>query len=319
MKLHEFYRAAVEKGIEYDPRGREGVKRYLNRVKEVYENLSDNEKKEHGEESLVNPYADTRVLYGKRNREITGKLLVGIDISVGEILLADRLKEKGVDIDLVISHHPGGKALLKFFKVMNMQADILHSYGVPINVAEDLLEDRVSEVERGLLPINVNQAPDAAKLLNVPFICIHTPADNAVATYLQNIMDKERPETVDEVVKRLKAEPEFKHASQKHMEVKILAGKPYRRAGKVFVDMTGGTQGSIKIFEKLSNAGIGTIVVMHMKASYIEEAKKQHLNVVLAGHSSSDSLGVNLILDHICSIHPFEIIECSGFRRFSRA
>ncbi len=48
MKLHEFYRAAVEKGIEYDPRGREGVKRYLNRVKEVYENLSDNEKKEHG-------------------------------------------------------------------------------------------------------------------------------------------------------------------------------------------------------------------------------------------------------------------------------
>jgi len=318
VKLHDIYRAAVEKGVEYDPRGREGVERYLQRVKEVYEKLSDEEKREHGAESLVNPYTDTRVLYGQRDREITSKIMVGIDISIGEILLADRLREKGMNIDLVISHHPAGKALIKFFKVMNMQADILNSFGIPINVAEDLLEERVAEVEHSLLPVNVNQAPDAAKLLDVPFMCIHTPADNAVATHLQGIMDEEKPDTVDAVVTRLKEEPEFKHYSQKHMEVQILAGKPDRRAGKVFVDMTGGTEGSIKILAKLSIAGIGTLVVMHMKPKYIEEARKHHLNVVLAGHMASDSLGTNLIIDHLCSLHPFEILECGGFRRFQR-
>lgn len=70
-----------------------------------------------------------------------------------------------------------------------MQADILNKFGVPINVAEDILSDRIKEVQRRVMPINHTRAVDAARLLNIPFMCVHTPADNAVTTYLQQLID----------------------------------------------------------------------------------------------------------------------------------
>ena len=42
----------------------------------------------------MNPYADTRILYGDPDTEVSS-ILVGIDLEVGEVLLADRLREKG--------------------------------------------------------------------------------------------------------------------------------------------------------------------------------------------------------------------------------
>ncbi len=79
-------------------------------------------------------------------------MLVGIDIEVGEVLLAETLKNRGESIDLIMSHHPEGKAYANLYSVMHMQSDILNKFGVPINIAEDLLEGRIKEVERRLMP-----------------------------------------------------------------------------------------------------------------------------------------------------------------------
>ncbi len=57
---------------------------------------------------------------------------------------------------------------------------------------------------------------------------------------------------------------------------------------------------------------------MHISEEHRKEAEKSHLNVVLAGHISSDTLGLNLIIDEISKSDSFEIIECSGFKRFKR-
>ncbi|MCG2796364.1 MAG: hypothetical protein L6427_10975, partial [Actinomycetia bacterium] len=51
--------------------------------------------------------------------------------------------------------------------------------------------------------------------------------------------------------------------------------------------------------EKLAQAGVGTIVGMHMGDKPRKEAEKQHVNVVIAGHIASDSIGVNLFLDEL--------------------
>jgi len=88
-------------------------------------------------------------------------------------------------------------------------------------------------------------------------------------------------------------------------------GDENRRAGKVFVDMTGGTEGSVKIYEKLADAGVGTVVGMHI-------SEEHHVNVVIAGHIASDALGLNLIFDELCRIDKLDIIECSGFVRIDR-
>jgi hypothetical protein len=42
------------------------------------------------------------------------------------------------------------------------------------------------------------------------------------------------------------------------------------------------------------------------------------MNVIVAGHISSDNLGLNLLIDEISKGDSLEILECSGFKRFSR-
>jgi len=315
--LKKIYEAVVAKGMEKDPRGKEAVKKTLEKRVKTYENMKEDEKEFFDAESLVNPYADTRILNGTGDEDVK-TALVGIDMEMAEILLADRLSSKGQKIDLVISHHPEGKAYANFYEVMHMQADILNKFGVPINVAESLLEDRIKEVERRLSPMNHARAVDIAKLLNIPFLCVHTPADNMVASYLQQVFDEKKPDTLEDMMKILKNIPEYREAARNNAGPKILLGSKDRRAGKVFVDMTGGTEGAKDIFENLVNSGVNTIVVMHLSEDHRKEAEKHHMNAVLAGHISSDNLGMNLMFDEIQKTDSLEVLPCSGYRRFSR-
>jgi hypothetical protein len=316
LKLKAIYDMAVKKGIENDPRGKKEVDKALKKAKKSYGELKNIEKKEFDKEKLSNPYSDTRILYGKSDGEIK-TILAGIDIEVGEILMADRLREKGRPIDMVMAHHPEGKALADLHEVMGMQSEIMEIFGVPINVAEGLMASRISEVKRGLMPLNHNRAVDAARLFDIPMMCVHTPADNMVTAFLQKIFDNKKTETLDDIIKLLKDIPEFEEAAKIAAGPAIVVGDKRRKPGKVFVDMTGGTGGSDAAFVKLSQAGVGTIVGMHIGEKHRKEAEKNHINVVIAGHIASDSLGMNLILDELVK-EGIEIIPCSGLTRFSR-
>jgi len=321
LKLKDLYNFVIKKGIEVDPRGKKEVEKDLKRVKDSYESLKpdDPETQAFDKESLTNPYSDSRILNGDPDTDVKN-LLVGIDIEVGEILLAERLLSKGEKIDIVLSHHPEGRPYANLYEVMHIQADILNKFGVPITVADDLLSQRMKEVERRLMPFNHRRAVDAAKLLNIPFMCIHTPADNFVATYLQRSFDEKKPDTLKDILNVLNDVPEYQTAQKETIGPKIMIGSKEKRAGKIFVDMTGGTEGSKDIFERLSQAGLGTIVAMHLSDDHRKEAEKHHINVVIAGHISSDNLGMNLLLDEIEKIEPdgLGILCCSGFKRFKR-
>jgi len=315
MTIGEIYELAVQKGKENDPRGIEAVEKELERLRQDYEELKPAEKEVFDLERLKNPYADTRVLYGDLEAKVE-RVMVGIDIEVGEILLADRLREKQ-PLDLVIAHHPEGAALANLHLVMHMQEDILANYGVPINIAEGLMSERIAEVNRGLLPVNHQRGIDAARLLDVPLMCIHTPADNMVNTYLQRRFDEAKPYRVKDVLSILREEPEYAAAEKKGAALKVVAGSKERRAGKVLVDMTGGTGGSKDIFEHLATAGVGTIVGMHISERNLEKAREAHVNVVIAGHMASDSIGINLILDELVR-RGIDVVPCSGLIRVAR-
>ncbi len=47
------------------------------------------------------------------------------------------------------------------------------------------------------------------------------------------------------------------------------------------------------------DAGVGTIVEMHMSDEKKKLAEEHHLNVIIAGYMTSDSVGMNAILDEI--------------------
>lgn len=317
MTLKQFYRFAIECGITNDPRGKKHVIAELKQNKKEYDKLSLEEKKEYDSEKLVNPYNDSRILYEGCGTGAIKSIMIGIDMETPELLLADRLKQRGTKVDLVLAHHPEGQSYVNFYEVMGMQADILNRCGVPINVAEGLMEKRMGVVGRKVMSSNHFRPVDAAGLLDIPYMNIHTPADNCVAVYLSKLMDSEKPRLVGDVIRILKKIPEYHRASLQFNGPRVIAGNEKKRAGKIFVDMTGGTEGSEEIFEKLSVSGVGTIVGMHMSEKHLENAKKSHINVVIAGHISSDNLGLNLLLSRVMKKYGLlNIIPCSGYYFF---
>lgn len=317
MKLIQLYKKAIQIGIENDPRGKDEVLKDLEKRKKEYESIPEKKREFFDIESLENPYSDSRILFGTGEEEIK-TIIVGIDMEVGEVVLADSLRKNGTPVDLILSHHPEGSAYARLFSVMHMQADILGRFGVPINIAESLMEGRIKEVERKLMPINHTRAVDAARLLNIPFMCLHTPADNMVTTYLQKLFDEKKPYTLDDVIDLLLEIPEYRDAEKNNAGPKILIGNKKRKAGKIFVDMTGGTEGAKDIFHSIALSGINTIVAMHLSEEHRKEAEKNHINIVIAGHIASDNLGLNLLLDKITEGEDIKILECSGFRRIKR-
>jgi putative NIF3 family GTP cyclohydrolase 1 type 2 len=317
MKLREMYETAVQIGMRADPRGEAGLARVLELARQEYEDLKESDRWEFDQERLVNPFADTRILYGDPETEV-GSMLVGIDIDPGEVLLVDALRARGRSVDMVLAHHPEGRALNRLEEVMMIQPEVWRTYGVPINFGEAVMAERMSEITRGLHPHNCYRAVNACTLLDIPFMCAHTAADNCVNGFVQKQMDELGEDaTVGEVVKVLKAIPEYHSAVLLGSGPSIFVGDPKRRTGKIMVDMTGGTEGPLESLGRLSVAGVGTIVGMHMREEHRKRAESEHLNVVIAGHLSSDSLGMNLILDEY-EKRGMSMIPCSAFTRVSR-
>jgi putative NIF3 family GTP cyclohydrolase 1 type 2 len=313
MKVQDIYNLAVKMGIESDFRGAGGVQKFLDSKKKIFESMSEKDRAEFDKESLENPYLDSGVYNVSEDKEIK-KVLVGIDIGPEEILIA---KELG-DIDLVIAHHPIGKGLAQLADVMELQADVYNYYGVPINVAEGLMRERISEVARGVNSSNHQRTVDAAKLMKVNLINSHTPCDNLAAKFLKNLIEGKNPERVSDLINILKEIPEYKEAMKIGVGPKIFVGAPENHCGKIALsEITGGTSGSAKLYEKMAQAGIGTSVGMHISEEHKKEAELAHINIVIAGHMSSDSLGVNLFLDEL-EKQGIEIVPCSGLTRFSR-
>jgi len=318
MKLEKLYKKAVEIGIENDLRGKAEIKIILKEEKEKHKKLKGEEAEYYDKDRLFNPFSDTRVLNGDLNTEVK-KVVAGIDMEVGEIIFTYLLnKDQGQKIDLIIAHHPEGYALAQLYDVMKLQADLLASYGITISVAEQLLEKRISEIERRLMPVNHNRSVDIARVLGIPMMCIHTPADNCVTNYLKKTFEKEKPYKLKDLMKILKNIPEYKKLSKLQVPPKIVSGSEENKCGKIFVDMTGGTEGSKEIFEKYANSGVSTLVGMHLSEEHLENAKKAKLNVVIAGHISSDILGLNLLFDELEKEEKLEFIGISGFERIRK-
>lgn len=291
MKLINFYNQVVDFGRLADPRKNK---------------------------SKIKSFADSAILFGNPDLEVK-KIMVGIDIEAAELLLADRIRQRE-GLDLVVAHHPEGKACAGLHEVMRLQIDLLCQAGVIRKAASRLVGERMLEVERRVLPQNHTRPVDAARLLNMPFMNAHTPADNHVYRYLDTIFKRKKPRLVEDIVKILNTMPEYQIARKFNTGPRIILGNPKRSAGKILLEMTGGTEGSKDVFVRLYKAGVRTLVSMHLSEEHFKKVKDANLNVVIAGHISSDNLGLNLLLDNIekSAKQTFQVVACSGFNRIKR-
>jgi hypothetical protein len=224
LKLKDIYQLFVDEGIKTDLRNKKQLRTYLAERRKALQ--SSRYKKFFDKEELKNPFSDTRILFGNPDKEIK-RILVGIDMEVGEILLADRLREMGCEVDLVLAHHPEGVALAALDEVMHLQTDALENLGLKREVAKDFMDKRIKEVSRKLHGHNHTRIVDAAKLLGIPFMCCHTPSDNHVTRYLQKLVDHKKPKTLRAVVDLLMQEPEYQDAVVNKAGPQIIAGNTY--------------------------------------------------------------------------------------------
>ncbi|MCL2605098.1 MAG: Nif3-like dinuclear metal center hexameric protein [Defluviitaleaceae bacterium] len=219
------------------------------------------------------------------------KVLMGVDMDTAEIMLGKQL-----GYDCVISHHPRNtnKDML----------DLLHTHifnleklGVPRNKGQKLLAARKKELSFNQHVSNSRRSESAAKLLNMPYMCIHTPADIISQGMVQAFLDERfagKPDTtVQEIVDALDEMPEYKNAHRKPV---IRAGGKESYAGKIYVLMAGLTGPGAAILKEYFEAGVGTLVLMHIPEKDAKEVEEQGIgNVIVAGHMSSDSFGMNKI------------------------
>jgi len=289
MKLSRFYDLVIKLGAECDPRKNK---------------------------SAIKSYPDTAILYGDLKTRVK-KILVGVDMEVGELLLADKIRQKS-GLDLVVAHHPEGRAYALLHEVMQLQVDLLIQAGISGIVAQKLLEERKNEVERRILPQNHTRSVDAARILNMPYMCMHTPADNHVNYFLKKLLEAKKPKLVRDIIDILLGIPEYQEAKKNMSGPRIILGALNKPVGKIFLEMTGGTEGPKDVFAKLYKTGVRTLISMHLSDEHLKKVKEANLNVVIAGHIASDSLGLNLLLDRIEKEEKLEVTGCSGFKRIKR-
>jgi putative NIF3 family GTP cyclohydrolase 1 type 2 len=219
------------------------------------------------------------------------KVLMGVDMDTPELLLAKQL-----GYDLVVSHHPRNTDA-DMVELMDDHIRKLEALGVPRNKSQKLLTERKRELCNNRHVSNSRRSESAAKLLGMPFMCIHTPTDLIGEAMVQKLLDEKfanKPETkLAEIVEALQVMPEYKNSARKP---KIRVGSKDSYAGKIYVLMSGLTGPGPKITKEYFEAGVGTLICMHMPDKDIKEVKEQNIgNVIIAGHMPSDSLGLNVI------------------------
>jgi len=217
------------------------------------------------------------------------KVLMGVDMETAELLLAKQLK-----FDCVVSHHPKNTNL-EMINLLDTHIRKLEALGVPKNKSQKLLEERKTELNYNMHVSNSRRSESAAILLKMPYISLHTPADIIGETIAQKFLDKkfkDKPDTtVQEVVDALEGIGEYNNSSRKPV---IRVGSKESYAGKIYVLMSGLTGPGPKILKEYFEAGVGTLVMMHIPEKDAKELKEQSIgNVIIAGHMSSDSLGMN--------------------------
>lgn len=227
------------------------------------------------------------------------RVIAGIDIDSGEMYAA-----KNMGYDCVLRHHPRGfrMASVGSMEVRDHMAMMIKC-GVPVNIAQKTAAPRGPRMNRHMHPNPLNNQPQFARFIGMAYVSIHTPADLIFEHALEDRMkalaehigaDRVR---LGDIMTNLMEIPEL---SKTPVHPEIWIGDEESYAGRILVTMAGGGAPTIEEFTACINAGIGTIITMHIEDDILEALEKDgRCNLIVTGHYPSDSYGINRILDEL--------------------
>ncbi len=223
------------------------------------------------------------------------RLLVGLDIDTGDLLLAREL-----GYDAVLAHHfRGMEAELTAWQVYARHIDLMVAAGIPRHAAEAAVLDRMESLRVSAHTANYNRVSGAARLLGVPLLNIHSPADELGRQALQRAVDEllraEPNATVAEVCAHLSARfVEFQRAPTR---VAVRLGNPEAPAGRVVVVHGALTNGGADVANTYFEYGVQTVVYIHIAPAELQRLQRTAKgNLIVTGHVASDSIGLNIYL-----------------------
>ena len=223
------------------------------------------------------------------------RALFGVDVEVGEILYA-----RDAGFDVVVAHHPvgDGGASVQFTEVIWRQVAQMMEEGIAEPVARAAVAERVSTVHRRRHLLNHNRVLDTARLIGLPLLNIHLPPDIVARRYVQDLVRRTKgaETTVAELLGVLGEVPEMKGSLVKP---EAWIGEPENRVGRTAVAMAGGTNGGYPVFRTYYDAGVNTILAMHIdEADFgrLRAEAREDCNFIVTGHMPSDSIGINRLI-----------------------
>ena len=236
------------------------------------------------------------------------KVLVAIDVGVGELMLAQNL-----ECDGVIAHHPaGGRARIDGYKVFMRHVDQMKAAGVPANVAAEAVKSKYHALDIQHHPDNYDQTTSAAKKMGLPLLSIHSPCDELGRMMIvESIKDLVEEESVGRLVSTIGSFPEFRRADTR---IEVRLGTPKNRIGKVAISHACYTNGGYDVAKAYFENGTGTLSYIHVSESDLSKlASEKTGNLIVLGHIASDWLGINALLREL-EKHDMEAVCTTDLR-----
>jgi hypothetical protein len=195
----------------------------------------------------------------------------------------------------VIAHHPAGYAG-PFWDVYYLHVGQMVAAGVPQDVAEAAVAARIEGFKAASQRENYDHTASVARLLEIPFLNIHSPLDEVGRRIMQRTANEQlahKPDsTVADVRDALMRLPEYA-AARTRMQNPL--GDWDAPAGKVVVSHGAYTNGGYLVAHAYLTHGVDTICCIHFPLEDAQRLASEGVrgNILVMGHIAGDSVGIN--------------------------
>ncbi len=216
-------------------------------------------------------------------------VVLGIDVGAAELFMARQL-----GYHAVIAHHPAGYAG-PFWEVYHRHVGQMTAAGVPPAVAEAAVTERIEAFQAAAQRENYDHAASVARLLETPFLNIHSPLDEVGRRVIQDVADEASAAnpalTVAGLRDALLALPAFA-AARTRMQAPLGAWDA--PAGRVVVSHGAYTNGGYPVARAYLTHGVDTLCVIHFPLEDAQRLAAEGVcgNILVMGHIASDSVGI---------------------------
>src|SRR6185437_16148427 len=217
-------------------------------------------------------------------------ILMGIDVGAAELFMARQL-----GYHAVIAHHPAGYAG-PFWDVYHLHVGQMGAAGVPRDVAEEAVAARIEGFKAASQRENYDHAASVARLLETPFLNIHSPLDEVGRRIMQATVDEALAVNPAATVATLRAAllrlPEFAAA---RTQMQVALGGWDTPAGRVVVSHGAYTNGGYRVARAYLTHGVDTLCCIHFPLEDAQRLAAEGVrgNILVMGHIAGDSVGIN--------------------------